>query len=541
MIRGANGQIGLPAPAAAVVYVLAGVLVVYPVGRLLWEALATGEDGLRRALEGSGAAIVHTVLVSLLATSLALLIGAGFAVGIERGPLPGRGWLRLGLLLPILIPPFIGAFGWTQAYGRAGLIDKIAGLWWPGLFGVAGVSVLLAVHAVPLTYLAAAGALAGRNVEELERAARVSGAGPFAVMRSVTLPLLRPALAAGAALAFIASASDFGIPAVVGLPARFSMVTTEIYQRLSFSANQTSFAAAVVLAALLALLASLFLILIGRFDVGAAVAAAGRRQPAGGRWTLGGAVLLAAGWLWVGLTSLLPLAALILVAVTRAYGLLPTPANWSVTHFEAAISRNGGEALLRSGGLAALAATAIVLLGIVAALIGRGSRAGRLLEGAIALPYAIPGSALAVAVILAFSRWLYGSLLIILLAYVARFWALGHRPIAGALAQTGRELLQAAQVAGAGPLRSFMTGAWPAIAPASAFAWLLVFLTALHELTVSSLLYTPVTQTVAVVVLNSEQEGDVARTAALAVVLTALVLAAAVPATWLASRRRPSP
>jgi iron(III) transport system permease protein len=69
----------------------------------------------------------------------------------------------------------------------------------------------------------------------------------------------------------------------------------------------------------------------------------------------------------------------------------------------------------------------------------------------------------------------------------------------------------------------------------------LVFLTALHELTVSSLLYTPATQTVAVVVLNSEQEGDVARTAALAVLLTAIVLAAAIPATWLAGRRSRQP
>ncbi|HVA25842.1 MAG TPA: ABC transporter permease subunit [Chloroflexota bacterium] len=514
----------------------------YPLARLLVEAFGGGQAGAVRALSGSGTAIVHTLWVSLLAAGIALVAGGGFAVAVERGKVPGGSWLRLGLLLPILIPPFIGAFGWTQAYGRAGLLDKLAHISWPGLFGAGGVVLLLAVHCVPLTYLAAAGALAGRAAEDLERAAQASGAGPLAVVWTITLPLLRPALAAGAALAFLASASDFGIPAVVGLPARFSMVTTEIYRQLSFSSNQTSFAAAVVLAALLALLACLFLTGIARFNVTAAITAAGRRQASPARWTGRGALLLAIGWGWVIISSLLPFAALVLAAFTRAYGLAPVPANWSAEHFAAALNRDGGEALLRSAGLAAAAATAIVVLGIITAFAGRAGAWGRLLEGAVALPYAIPGSALAIAIILAFSQWLYGTLAIILLAYVARFWALGHRPISSALAQVNPETVQAAQVSGAGVLRSLATGVWPAIASASALAWLLVFLTALHELTVSSLLYTPATQTVAVVVLNSEQEGDVARTAALAVLLTTIVLSAAVPATWLGSRRRaPSP
>src|SRR5437867_8658174 len=279
MRRGSASSIGAPAGVEALTYIAAAGLVAYPLGRLLWEALAGGKPAARRAIEGSGPAIVHTIWISFLAATAALLVGAGFAVAIERTRVPGRGWLRLGLLLPILVPPFIGAFGWVQAYGRAGLSDRMLHLSWAGLFGGAGATVLLAVHAVPLTYLTAAGALAGRNAAELERAASASGAAPMDVLRSITLPLLRPALAAGAALAFIASASDFGIPAVVGLPARFSTVTTEIYRQLSFSASPTSFGAAVVLAALLALLACAFLLVVARFDVGAAVAAAGRRPP----------------------------------------------------------------------------------------------------------------------------------------------------------------------------------------------------------------------------------------------------------------------
>jgi iron(III) transport system permease protein len=228
MVHGQPRDLALPAGLQVVAYVAAAGLVAYPLLRLLGEAVAGGEAAATRALGGSASAIAHTLWASALATLIALLVGAGFAIAIERGALPGRGWLRLGLLLPILIPPFIGAFGWVQAYGRAGLLDKIVHLSWPGIFGGAGLVALLAIHAVPLTYLAAAGALAGRGADELERAARASGAGPFAALWTITLPLLRPALTAGAALAFIASASDFGIPAVVGLPARFSTVTTEI-------------------------------------------------------------------------------------------------------------------------------------------------------------------------------------------------------------------------------------------------------------------------------------------------------------------------
>ncbi|MHB8620771.1 MAG: iron ABC transporter permease, partial [Chloroflexota bacterium] len=74
------------------------------------------------------------------------------------------------------------------------------------------------------------------------------------------------------------------------------------------------------------------------------------------------------------------------------------------------------------------------------------------------------------------------------MAYVTRFWALGHRPLAGALAQLGPDPVRAARASGASATRGLLTGAWPSIRPAALVAWVLVFLTTLHELTVSSLL-----------------------------------------------------
>lgn len=525
-------------PLMAVAGGAVAVLVVYPMATLLVQAFEAGGAAWQRALSGTSlAAIANTLWSSAAATALAVVSGGLFAFATERALPAGRAWLRLGICLPLLVPPFIGAFGWLQAYGRAGVLEKLTGISWPGLIGAGGVVALLAIQNLPLVYLPVAAALAAQNPIELERAARASGADFWTAAWTISLPLMRPALAVGAGLSFIAAASDFGIPAVVGLPGRFSTVTTEIYRDLSFSSNATSFATAAALATLLALLAGLLLAFLRTSPQGAVAAAAGAYMPPSrGRST--GLVIAIVGWLWVSAASLFPLAAMALVALTRAYGLPLALENFSLVHFSQALTGAGGQALLRSCLLSGIAASVVAALGMLVALWSRADRLGRTVEATLALPFAIPGSALAVAIILAFSRWLYGTLAIIVLAYVARFCVLGSRPVAAALASVGPDPLRAARVFGAAPLRGLVTGALPAVLPAAVAGWLLVFLTALHELTVSSLLYTPATQTIAVVVLNAEQLGDVATTAALGVLLTAVVVLAAVPLTaWRSVRR----
>ena len=128
----------------------------------------------------------------------------------------------------------------------------------------------------------------------------------------------------------------------------------------------------------------------------------------------------------------------------------------------------------------------------------------------------------------------------ILLAYLAKFWALAHRTLSGAVDRMPPAEWQAARCSGARPLVAVRTIWVPALAPALVGAWVIVFVAALHEVTMSSLLYRPATQTLAVAVLNSQELGDIGSTAALSVVLTGLLLLAALPA-WLALRlmRRP--
>jgi iron(III) transport system permease protein len=237
---------------------------------------------------------------------------------------------------------------------------------------------------------------------------------------------------------------------------------------------------------------------------------------------------------WLVLTVGLPLLALLLASVTRAVGLPPTPANWTLEHFREVLTPRTFDALGRSTTLAAVAATVLLVLGTAVALAER-RRAGRGTATLLTLAFVLPGSTLGVALLLAYGRWLPGTALI-LLAYLAKFFALAHRPVSGALDRLPLEGWRAARASGAGVLSAAVTIGLPPLAPALLAGWLVCFLTGLHEVTMSSLLYGPGSETLAVVVLNTEELGRVGSTAALSVVLTLLVAVPAL-ALWPVLRR----
>ncbi len=175
------------------------------------------------------------------------------------------------------------------------------------------------------------------------------------------------------------------------------------------------------------------------------------------------------------------------------------------------------------------------MIGALVAGLARGRWRGPLAT-LVTLAYAIPGSALAVGIIIGYGRWLDGTAAIILLAYVAKFWVLGHRPVQAALDRLPPGLTRAARLAGARPATAVRTVVLPPLTVALCTAAGLVFVFAFHELTMSTILYGPGTETFAVVIMNQQDLGGVGATAALSLVLTAPVVAVAALAATLARR-----
>ena len=136
----------------------------------------------------------------------AVLVGTAVAILLERTDIAGAGALRLFLLSPLLVPPFVGAISWLQLFGRNQGLNAVFGrpLW--DMYGADGIIFLMMLHSYPLVYVIVAAAL--RSIPpDLELAARVGGAGTWTVLRTVTIPLLGPALLSSFTLTAVANLS----------------------------------------------------------------------------------------------------------------------------------------------------------------------------------------------------------------------------------------------------------------------------------------------------------------------------------------------
>jgi iron(III) transport system permease protein len=527
------------AAAAVVTACLIGALVAVPLESLARIAVGGGLAGITNALTAPSGrtAIVHTVAVAAAVTVLAVVAGTALALAVERRPARSRLLPRLLVAGPLAIPEFVLGFAWSQAYGPAGLTEHLTGLTLPGLFGPAGIIAVLSVYGIPLAYLAVTAGLAARADPALERAARAAGAGRWATLRTVTLPLLRIPLLGAAALVFVTAAGSFAVPEVLGTPAGFGTMSTLVYSDLALSAGPAAFTELAVLALAMVVLV---LLALGPLDLWLARLRPAARPGApatawGGGRTVGDRAVMAVIWCYAIVAAGIPMLTLIATALTRGPGLAPVPANWTLANFASGLSGGAGIALARSAVLALAAAIAAPAIGALVAGLARGRWRGPLAT-VVTLAYAIPGSALAVGIIIGYGRWLDGSALIILVAYVAKFWVFGHRPVQAALDRLPPGLTRAARLSGARTATAVRTVVLPPLTVAGVAAAGLVFVLAFHELTMSTILYGPGTETFAVVIMNTQDLGGVGATAALALVLTVPVVTVAALAAWLSRR-----
>ena len=194
-------------------WILAGtgaVFVALPLGALLirapWGDLGTALTGV-----GAGAALRLSIVVSLVATGLSLLLGVPLAWVLARAPIPGRSLLRAIVVLPVVLPPVVGGLGLLQALGRGGVIGRwlYEGLGVQLTFTIWGAIAATTFVSMPLVVLATESGL--RSIDRrYERAAAALGASPAYSIRRVVLPMLAPQLAAGAVLAWARALGEFG-------------------------------------------------------------------------------------------------------------------------------------------------------------------------------------------------------------------------------------------------------------------------------------------------------------------------------------------
>lgn len=543
-------QTSSPSEKATLVALVAGATAICGLPLLLlFRTGLTGDTGLDlapllEAVQNRSVqrALWHSIESSFLSAVAAALLGTLLALLIGLTDIRAKGPLVFLLLLPMMIPPHVTAIAWIQALGPASPVLR-----WLGmapelgsthpLYSREGLVLLLSLQHSPLVFLLVRAALRSFP-RELSDAARISGAGTWTLLRRITLPLLGPSLLAGFALAFVAALGNFGINALIGIPARYTTLPVLVWRRLaSFGPDVLPNVAVIsVILAAVALLAIMIQSLLQRRMRASLIGlpqdplaiSLGRKRP----------FVEALLWCFVALVLLLPAASLIATSLVRTYGLPLGLQTLTLENFVEVVWRQSvtlrafANSTLIAGLAALVIAAASLLLGYFLTHRKRAHRrwAGfALTQSEIA--FAVPGLVMSIAFILAFIRpvpvldvSLYGTLWIILIAYVAVFLAVGLKPVLAAFLQMDSSLEDAARVSGAGFFNRIRRIFTPLAAPSAASGAILVFLTAYNEVTVSALLWSTGNETIGTTIFNYEDGGYTTLAAAMSVVVVAATL-----------------
>jgi iron(III) transport system permease protein len=529
---------------AAAVLLLLVWLVLYPQLFVLGDSMREGGrltfEHYRR-FAGSGAemrALWNSVWISAGSVVLAAAIGVPLAFLFTRYRFPGR--LLLGALvsLPVLLPPLVGVIAFLFLYGETGFFTRgvqlLLGLEHPP-WRLTGAWAILLVHAYTMYvyfFLFTSAGLARLDRAHAEAAAAL-GASSGTALRRVTLPLLAPALGGAALLVFMTSMASFSAPYIFG--GGFRVLTTQIFA----SKLNGDLGMAAVEAVVLALASILFLIGLERFE--------GRRRYTGsGKGAFGLATVSAPGgmrgWgmaaaaLAVVVFLLLPHATVLLVAFVPE-GTWTTqlfPPEYTTENFRALFT---DPRLLRpvmnSLRMATVATVANVVLAFAAAwlVVRRDFRGKSAMSALLILPWALPGTVLAVALATTFSAhqpWagrfvLVGTFTILPLAYFIRNIPLVTRAAIASFRQLDPALEEAAASLGAGWATTARRIALPLVLPGLMAGAMLAFVTALGEFVASILLYTHRTRPISIEILSQLRGYDFGQAAALGVVLILLM------------------
>ena len=536
---------------------VAAVLVLYPVFYLLQAALDVGDPQTRpptaygldnfEALLNYPQIMLNTLSVSFAATLMALVIGFIMAWILTRTNVPGRLVFEQLMAVPYYLTPLLGALAWSMLGSpESGFINQF----WRALGGSGhvidintpyGIAWVMALFEGSVAFVMI-GAVMKSMDPALEEASQVIGASRLRTMLRVTLPLVIPGVLGAAIFVFAEMLGSFAVALVLGTPNRYYVITTAIYQLIQQYPPRIQVAAAMG-TSLFAVMFVMIFIYRRIVTAGSYVTITGKafrpRVADVGRLRY---LLLCVCVFYLAVSVVLPVVTLLFASVQKIAVAFPAADNFTLDNFRAAMSMNAaGSALTNSLILAFATATiGIALMGLLAWLIYRSRLPGAgLIEYVVMFPQAVPRLVFAFGMMwawLVFPIPIYGTLWLLLIAYLTVFLPLGVRTIAGVMLQVDKSLDECAQMCGASWTFRMRTVSIPLLVPGLVAAWLLLFIASVRELGASILLMGPHSKVITPSIVESWFGTASELTATLALIQT-LVVAAAVAVLVVVTRR----
>ena len=523
----------------AIIYAGLAISVIYPLLAVFVQAFAEGAglsvEKIQEVFTTPNIveAVFNTLIISVLTVVMAGAIGVTLAWLVARSNMPLKRVLDPLNMVPFYLSSVVGALSWQViAPPRAGLLNSLFTPFFDAppfnIYSVGGIALVLGLFYSPYVYLFTLGSLQSMDAS-LEDSARMSGASKFQTAIRITLPLSAPAILSACILVFVTAAGIFGVPLVLGVPGSVHTLSTLIYRAIN--EYPADFATAAILSSALFLFTAIFtvlqiLILRGRRFTTVTGKGYRPRQVDLGRWR----------WAAVGVNGLYllfvigPFIALLLVSFHDAWtgafdwGRLTLANYHKVIFVEATAKRGLVNSLIISTIGATIAVAACMLLALVVHRTRLPGRAG--LSHLAMVPVTVPGIVLGLGFLIALiGTPLYGTLWIIMIAYIIHYLPTGLRNSESLVQSVSRELDESARMSGATWRGAMWRIVVPLVAPGMVSMWLLLFVTYIREVSSSMMLFTFGTETISIALIQIMEYEPYGVSGAFGVLQTVLVLA----------------
>ncbi len=483
--------------------------------------------------------LTNTVQLAFIVMIASVIVTFPMAWLVGRTDLPFKKTFRTILVASYMIPPYVGAIAWVQLLNPSvGYLNNI----FKAVFGLSqapfniytmgGLAWVLTLFYSPFAFITISRAMEKMD-PTLEEAARISGASPLRTLKDVTLPLMMPSIVAGGLLVFIAAASCFGIPAIVGMPGNIEVMTTRIVTFV-YQGDSAGIRNATALAVSMMVIANglLFFMsyLLSHKDYTTISGKSTRPNMVElGRWKPL-ALLIVGGYAFIAVV--LPLGSIVMTSFLVSMSKGVELGNFGIDAWIPVItSSQYMESIWRSvvyGVVAACIGTALALF--VAYLSVKTKITGRSLPDLlVVLGGATPSIVISLALIITFSGNyglnIYSTMWILIVSYLVKYMTMSVRTIAASLSQVHSSLEEAALNSGASWIRTCKDIIIPLIAPSIVAGWFLIFMPSFYELTMSNLLYGADTKTIGVLLYELQTYADTQNASVLSVIILIIVLA----------------